>query len=60
MVGKGNRKLYTFLGCLGVLSAFLWFDKLTGTDYIEFMKWGFTALAAGLTAEHYAGPKSPA
>ncbi|AUR81382.1 TMhelix containing protein [Vibrio phage 1.072.O._10N.286.48.A12] len=48
MEGKmQSRKLWLALGALILVTAMMWFDKVTSTEFIEFIKWNLAIYAAG-------------
>jgi len=58
-LGTESRKVAMFVPVFVLASVYLWFAKISPADWVELVKWSFTALAVGLTAEHF-GQKPPA
>ncbi len=54
-LGTDSRKVAMFAPLFLIACVFLWFGKIVSAEWIELMKWTYTALAAALTAEHFAG-----
>lgn len=54
-LGTESRKVGVFIPIFCASLALVYFGKITGADWIGLMEWGFGALAAGLTAEHFSG-----
>jgi hypothetical protein len=48
----GGRKLLFALILMLVASGFVWFEKVNGQQWIEFMKWIFGTYAVGNVGEH--------
>lgn len=57
-LGTESRKVAVFLPLFASMALLCYFGKITGAELAGFAEFGFTALAAGLTAEHFATPKS--
>lgn len=49
----GGRKLLFALILMLVASGFVWYDKINGQQWIDFMKWIFGIYAGGNIGEHF-------
>ena len=57
-MGTESRKVAVFMVVWVAATTLLWFGKLDTMGWIDLTKWGFAALAAGLSAEHFADKTS--
>lgn len=55
--GTESRKVAMFVPVFAVGCVFCWFGKVSAADWVDLVKWSFTALAVGLTAERFAPGK---
>jgi hypothetical protein len=52
-LGTESRKVVVFAPIFIVSCVFLWLGKVGSAEWVDLIKWGWTALAVGLTAEHF-------
>lgn len=51
--GTQSRKVAMFVPVFITACVFCWFGKITSAEWVELIKWSFTALAVALSAERF-------
>ncbi len=52
-----SRKLWILLGLMALVAVMNYLDKVTSTDFVDFLKWGFAIYSAGNVASKFGAKK---